>query len=47
MNYLNDIKILIEKDIVLEKKHRLIEDNSTLNTYFEIGRLIVELKVEK
>ena len=42
MNYLNDIKILIEKDIVLKKKHRLIEDNSTLNTYFEIGRLIVE-----
>ncbi len=42
MNYLNDIKILIEKDIVLKKKHRLIEDNSTLKTYFEIGRLIVE-----
>ena len=42
MNYLNNIKDLIEKDIVLKKKHRLIEDNSTLNTYFEIGRLIVE-----
>lgn len=42
MNYLNDIKILIEKDIVLKKKHKLIEENSTLNTYFEIGRLIVE-----
>ena len=42
MNYLNDIKILIEKDIVLKKKHRLIENNSTLNTYFEIGKLIVE-----
>jgi len=42
MNYLNDIKILIEKDIVLKKKHRLIENNFTLNTYFEIGRLIVE-----
>lgn len=42
MNYLNNIKILIEKDIVLNKKHRLIENNSTLNTYFEIGKLIVE-----
>ena len=42
MNYLNDIKELIEKDIVLKKKHRLIEENSILNTYFEIGRLIVE-----
>ena len=41
MNYLNDIKNLIEKDIVLKKKHRLIEDNYTLNTYFEIGRLLV------
>ena len=42
MNYLNNIKILIEKDIVLRKKHKLIEENSTLNTYFEIGKLIVE-----
>jgi len=42
MNYLNNIKQLIEKDIVLKKKHRLIENNSTLSTYFEIGRLIVE-----
>jgi len=42
MNYLNDIKTLIEKDIVLKKKHRLIEENSILYTYFEIGRLIVE-----
>jgi len=42
MNYLNNIKELIEKDIVLKKKHRLIETSSTLNTYFEIGRLIVE-----
>ena len=41
MDYLNDIKNLIEKDIVLKKKHRLIEDNYTLNTYFEIGRLLV------
>ena len=42
MNYLNNIKQLIEKDIVLKKKHRFIENNSTLSTYFEIGRLIVE-----
>ena len=42
MEYLKTIKNLIEKDIVLRKKHRLIENNSTLNTYFEIGRLIVE-----
>ena len=41
MNYLNDIKNLIEKDIVLNKKHRLIEENSRLNTYFGIGKLIV------
>lgn len=42
MDYLNNIKQLIEKDIVLKKKHRLIENNSTLSTYFEIGRLTVE-----
>ena len=42
MNYLNNIKNLIEKDIVLKKKHKLIENNSTLNTYFEIGKLIVQ-----
>jgi len=27
---------------VLKKKHRLIENNSALNTYYEIGRLIIE-----
>ena len=42
MKYLNDIKRLIENDIVLKKKHKLIENNYTLNTYFEIGKLIVE-----
>ena len=42
MNYLDNIKTLIEKDIVLKRKHKLIEENSTLNTYFEIGRLIIE-----
>ena len=41
MQYLDNIKSLIEKDIVLKKKHKLIENNSTLNTYFEIGKLIV------
>ena len=42
MNYLGNIKELIESDIILKKKHKLLEENSTLNTYFEIGRLIVE-----
>ena len=42
MNYFNDIKNLIEKDILLKKKHRLIEEDSRLVTYFEIGKLIVE-----
>jgi len=42
MNYLDNIKNLIEKDIVLKKKHKIIENNSTLNTYFEIGKLIIE-----
>ena len=42
MEYLDNIKNLIENDIVLKKKHKLIENNSTLNTYFEIGKLIVE-----
>jgi len=42
MNYLDNIKELIESDIVLKKKHRLIENNSILATYFEIGKLIIE-----
>ena len=42
MKYLDNIKELIEQDIVLNKKHRMIENNSRLTTYFEIGRLIVE-----
>lgn len=44
MNYLDGIKDLIEKDIVLKKKHKLLEENSRLNTYFEIGRLIIEIQ---
>ena len=42
MNYLNNIKELIESDIVLRKKHRLKEENYRLKTYYEIGKLIVE-----
>lgn len=42
MNYLENIKKLIEKDIVLNRKHRLIEENSRLTTYFEIGKLLVD-----
>ena len=42
MKYLENIKELIEQDIVLTKKHRIIENNSRLRTYFEIGRLIIE-----
>ena len=47
LNYLNSIKELIENDIVLKKKHRLIENNYTLNIYFEIGKLIVEAQGDK
>ena len=42
MNYLDNIKELIENDIVLKKKHRLEEENNRLKTYYEIGRLIIE-----
>ena len=42
MNYLENIKELIEKDIILNKKHKLIEENSRLVTYYEIGKLLVE-----
>ena len=42
MNYLENIKSLIENDIVLKKKHRLEEENNKLKIYFEIGKLIVE-----
>ena len=42
MDYYKNIQNLIEKDIVLKKKHRLIENDSTLKTYYEIGRNIVE-----
>lgn len=42
MNYLNSIKELIENNIVLKKKHKLVEENNTLITYFEIGKLLVD-----
>lgn len=41
MNYYKNIQSLIEKDIVLKKKHKLIENDFTLKTYYEIGRNIV------
>lgn len=42
MNYLDNIKNVIEKDLILKRKNRISESYSTLNTNFEIGRLIVE-----
>ena len=36
------LETLASLNSIEEKKNRLIEENSTLNTYFEIGRLIVE-----
>lgn len=42
MDYYKNIQNLIEKDIVLKKKHRLIEEHSTLKTYYNIGKNIVE-----
>ena len=40
--YLNNIKQLIDENIILVKKNRLYEENHKLNTYFNIGKLIVE-----
>jgi len=42
MTYLENIKNLIENDIVFQRKSRLHEENHKVNTYFEIGKLIVE-----
>ena len=42
MDYLKNIKELIEENIILIKKNRLYEENHRLNTYFNIGKLIVE-----
>ena len=40
--YLKNIKELIENDIVLVRKNRLYEENHRLQTYFNIGKIIVE-----
>ncbi len=42
MDYYKNIQELIEKDIILKKKHRLIEENSTLITYYNIGKNIID-----
>lgn len=42
MTYLENIKNLIENDIVFQRKTRLHEENHKVNTYLEIGKLIVE-----
>ena len=42
MMYLENIKNLIENDIIFQVKSRLHEENHKVNTYFEIGKLIVE-----
>lgn len=42
MSYLDNIKNLIENNIVFQKKSRLHEENHKVSTYFEIGKLIVE-----
>jgi len=42
MNYLKEIKQTIEKDIITQRKHDIYKNTSLVNTYFEIGRLIVE-----
>ena len=42
MNYLKEIKNTIEKDIVNQRKYDIYKNSSLVNTYFEIGRLLVE-----
>lgn len=42
MEYLENIKELIEDNIVLVKKNRIYEENHKLNTYFNIGRILIE-----
>lgn len=42
MDHYKNIQELIEKDIILKRKHRIIESYSTLETYFNIGKNIVE-----
>src|SRR5574344_1721639 len=42
MNYLNEIKEVIEKDIILQEKQRYYRNESLVKTYFELGRLLIE-----
>src|SRR5574344_244532 len=42
MNYLREIKSVIEKDIVVNKKLNYYKNESLVNTYFEVGRLLVK-----
>src|SRR5574344_1607521 len=42
MNYLNEIKEVIEKDIILQEKQRYYRNESLVKTYFEVGRLLIE-----
>ena len=42
MNYLDEIKNVIEKDVVTQKKYNIYKNSSLVNTYFEVGRLLVE-----
>ena len=42
MNYLKEIKSVIEKDIVVNKKLNYYKNESLVNTYFEVGKLLLE-----
>ena len=42
MNYLKEIKTLIEKDIVNQKKYNIYKNASLVNTNYEIGKLLVK-----
>ncbi len=44
MNYYNEIKNLIEKKEINTKLRNLQENNDTLRTYFEIGKLLVKVQ---
>lgn len=47
MNYLEKIKYVIEKDVVIQKKYDIYKNSSLVNTYFEVGRLLVETQEGK
>ena len=42
MNYYNEIKSLIENKEISSRVRNLEENNETLKTYFEIGKLLIE-----